>query len=248
MRILFSSDLHGLLPAYDRFARLLRRYDAGIIAGDLRDPYVPQHEIADLFGLTEDDFLDELPSPEDKAEDIIARAVREAEDPSGYLMRALQIKENEIKQILKAANRPIFLVPGNHDRTCWESDGFIQNIHERRIDLQNYNFVGYRYSNNDRREEDQQKDMARLAKLMDNRTILVTHGPPYGVLDLNANQEHLGSRALSNLLSRKTPYLHLFGHVHEGFGLIGRAINGCYPPRRRFIGINLEGNTIRFVQ
>jgi len=70
-----------------------------------------------MFGLTEDDFLEELPSPDDTAEQIIERAIREYENPSGHLMQALKIKEQELKDILKSGGKPIFLIPGNHDKT-----------------------------------------------------------------------------------------------------------------------------------
>lgn len=247
MKLLFSSDLHGLLPAYERFSQLLFSHDIGILAGDLRDPYISQDEITDMFGLTEDDFLEELPSPDDTAEQIIERAIREYENPSGHLMQALKIKEQELKDILKSGGKPIFLIPGNHDKTEWESGGLVQNIDRRRIDCGEYNIVGYRFSNFDRREKDQAIDLVELAKLVDKKTILVTHGPPYGVLDLTHSQEHIGSKVLNKFIRRKKPFLHLFGHVHEAFGIQERSINGCYPDINKFISIDLDLGQILFI-
>ncbi|CVK92837.1 related to phosphoesterases [Fusarium mangiferae] len=43
--------------------------------------------------------------------------------------------------------------------------------------------------------------------------VLVTHGPPFAHLDLN-----LGCRYLLKELWRIRPLLHVFGHVHEGYG------------------------------
>lgn len=44
--------------------------------------------------------------------------------------------------------------------------------------------------------------------------ILITHGPPKAHLDLKA----LGCKFLLDEIWRKKPRLHVFGHVHEGYG------------------------------
>jgi Icc-related predicted phosphoesterase len=45
--------------------------------------------------------------------------------------------------------------------------------------------------------------------------ILVTHTPPYGILD-----NKLGSKDLLNKLETHTPLLHVFGHIHECPGIM----------------------------
>lgn len=47
--------------------------------------------------------------------------------------------------------------------------------------------------------------------------ILITHGPPGGILDL-AHDEHLGCTDLLEAVRRIRPRAHIFGHVHEGYG------------------------------
>lgn len=53
----------------------------------------------------------------------------------------------------------------------------------------------------------------------ENLDILVTHGPPHGVLDV-ADGKSLGCEVLRLALSklRHPPKVHAFGHVHEGVG------------------------------
>ncbi|KAG8163818.1 hypothetical protein KVR01_005736 [Diaporthe batatas] len=51
-------------------------------------------------------------------------------------------------------------------------------------------------------------------KVPDRVDILITHGPPFGHLDLM----RLGCRHLLRELWRARPLLHVFGHVHEGHG------------------------------
>lgn len=49
--------------------------------------------------------------------------------------------------------------------------------------------------------------------------VLVTHGPPMGVLDMTWDGEHVGCRDMMNeILSRVRPRLHVFGHVHHDGG------------------------------
>lgn len=58
-------------------------------------------------------------------------------------------------------------------------------------------------------------------KIPDDVNVLVTHSPPYGVLDkTRRNNENVGCKDLSNriedLLQLK---LHVFGHIHESYGV-----------------------------
>lgn len=57
-----------------------------------------------------------------------------------------------------------------------------------------------------------------------NCDILVTHGPPKGILDLSYNRqrelEFCGDGALMHAIARIQPKFHLFGHIHNS--------EGCY--------------------
>jgi Icc-related predicted phosphoesterase len=51
--------------------------------------------------------------------------------------------------------------------------------------------------------------------------VLITHGPPEGYLDQSAphkSSEHLGCRDLLNAVLRVKPKVHVFGHIHGGYG------------------------------
>jgi hypothetical protein len=45
-----------------------------------------------------------------------------------------------------------------------------------------------------------------------------THTPPYGIGDRTAGGESVGCRDLLEAVHRIKPRLHVFGHVHEGYG------------------------------
>lgn len=53
--------------------------------------------------------------------------------------------------------------------------------------------------------------------------ILVTHGPPMGVLDWSRyGKEHVGCGDLREELHRIRPGLHIFGHIHGDYGTVCR--------------------------
>ncbi len=49
--------------------------------------------------------------------------------------------------------------------------------------------------------------------------VLVTHGPPFGTLDKDdILSSHMGCKQLTKAVLRIKPRLHVFGHVHGGYG------------------------------
>lgn len=48
--------------------------------------------------------------------------------------------------------------------------------------------------------------------------ILITHGPPFGILDMTIRGEHTGCEELLRKIERVKPKLHVFGHIHEDYG------------------------------
>ena len=48
--------------------------------------------------------------------------------------------------------------------------------------------------------------------------LLITHGPPKGILDTVANGQTVGCKSLYNHVLRVKPKLHVFGHVHDNYG------------------------------
>ena len=74
------------------------------------------------------------------------------------------------------------------------------------------------------------EDMKRqFEKIPSNTDILVTHVPPYGVLDISYKNKHLGSKWLRNeICNRIHPKIHIFGHNHDSPNsfAIGKFKNG----------------------
>lgn len=51
-----------------------------------------------------------------------------------------------------------------------------------------------------------------------NVDVMLTHGPPHGILDTTSRGEVVGCMFLRNAVRRCRPRLHCFGHIHEGWG------------------------------
>ena len=50
--------------------------------------------------------------------------------------------------------------------------------------------------------------------------VLITYGPPPGILDFTVDGKNAGSTSLPVEISERIkPQLHLFGHIHEGHGI-----------------------------
>jgi predicted phosphohydrolase len=58
------------------------------------------------------------------------------------------------------------------------------------------------------------------AKIPTDTDVLITHGPPYGILDQVPGGEHVGCEELLKALRRIRPRTHIFGHIHEGYGVL----------------------------
>jgi Icc-related predicted phosphoesterase len=49
--------------------------------------------------------------------------------------------------------------------------------------------------------------------------ILITHGPPLGILDISMAGEHVGCADLLARVEQAKPRYHIFGHIHHSYGI-----------------------------
>ena len=52
--------------------------------------------------------------------------------------------------------------------------------------------------------------------------VLITHGPPFGILDRAASGLPQGCEDLAEVVALLRPTAHIFGHIHEGHGMLRR--------------------------
>jgi Icc-related predicted phosphoesterase len=236
MKLLFSSDLHGLDSAYLKFVVALKEgdYNIGALGGDLMTfPSKSEIEQATI-----------------ELHINVKSYSHQRRHWLSIIELALQKKQRYYKSVLEESSKPIVFVMGNDDGILglgceWTSENYIQNVNQRKIDSGKYNFVGYQYTNPfvggtfEKSERNQEEDFEELEKLIDKDTILITHGPSWGILD-TVDGEHMGSKALRELVERKPPRLHLFGHIHSNFGVKKNAINGSYFHSQKFVSIDVD--------
>ncbi|KAL3464554.1 Metallo-dependent phosphatase-like protein [Aspergillus heterothallicus] len=48
--------------------------------------------------------------------------------------------------------------------------------------------------------------------------VVITHGPPKGILDITEQGERAGCPKLFEAIARARPRMHCYGHIHEGWG------------------------------
>lgn len=58
----------------------------------------------------------------------------------------------------------------------------------------------------------------KWSKIPGDTDVLLTHGPPWEILDVNSHGENCGCLELSRELERIRPRVHVFGHIHEAAG------------------------------
>lgn len=85
--------------------------------------------------------------------------------------------------------------------------------------------------------EDEYHLKKRYDNIPEDTDVLITHGPPYGVLDsqvyvLSNNysvaKDRTGSTALAERIKELNLKAHILGHIHEGRGRIGNTVNASF--------------------
>lgn len=123
------------------------------------------------------------------------------------------------------------MIAGNHDFGLEINNRIILNDHfdkkiiylqDNGITIDGINFYGtpwmpHFYDWAFMKNED---ELAKYyAEIPDNTHVLITHCPPFGILDENPNKTKCGSLALYKRIKElKQLKHHIFGHIHEGYG------------------------------
>lgn len=127
------------------------------------------------------------------------------------------------------------IIAGNHD-FCFERDGerhrardFLDGSHylkDEPLTLDGMRFYGspwqpwfFDWAFNLRRGPALAERWARIPMDTD---ILVTHGPPMTILDETHSGDHVGCEDLLRRVREISPRLHIFGHIHEAYGVLKR--------------------------
>ncbi len=114
---------------------------------------------------------------------------------------------------------------GNHDDCLYRAniDGLDANVHylcNSDVTIEGVKFYGVPMFMGDCVTDRQNRNYANIPSDVD---VLITHTPPYGILDFDDNI-HYGSKELLQRVREINPRLHLFGHIHRNHDLTDNGI------------------------
>jgi Icc-related predicted phosphoesterase len=149
--------------------------------------------------------------------------------------RGSEAEVRPVVEDLAALGPRVLIVPGNMDPVfsmrLWEEAGFI-SLHRRAVFLDGFGFMGMggMVLRRERRPDDAQKFyhqdedvyhvLAQCSAALKEagRRVIVTHQPPFGVLDTLYSGQPSGCYSLRRFLEDYQPDLLLCGHIHEARG------------------------------
>ena len=116
-------------------------------------------------------------------------------------------------------HRHKIFICGNHDVCLYGAniDGLDDNVHylcNSGVEIDGVQFYGVPMFMGDCITDRQSRNYARIPLDTD---VLITHCPPYGILDFDDNINY-GDKELLERVSAVAPRLHLFGHIHSQHG------------------------------
>ena len=129
--------------------------------------------------------------------------------------------------VLKTSNVPVIIVSGNHDITSvllalcddWENGHL---LHGNGMTIGDVDFFGLgdevpKRNNADWNQSLTGDEATEMLQACPVGAVLVTHSPPFGYCDLQANGTHDGSVAIHDAIKAKQPILNLCGHIHQSW-------------------------------
>jgi hypothetical protein len=158
-----------------------------------------------------------------------------------------------VLEILNGMGVPVVAVRGNSDpfyvRRYFDAYPKIRLLNAASITLDGISFAGLSgtipvpFRSRIAFREKQLKD--KIRPMIDAKTVLVAHPPPYGTLDRVGGRFHAGSALVRDLVIQAQPQMLICGHIHEdtGVAMIGQTtvVNCCLPNGGKGAVIELDG-------
>lgn len=194
MKIYHFSDNHGSFDKLSIFVRTYGRPDVFVMTGD----FVP-----------------------DSITHFETSKAAHASWQEGWMLKNI----DEFKAIVKDV--PVLFVPGNHDfadlgKSLKKADINATEVTPTGIDALGYRWAGYGHVPTINGMFMREATDNRLSSLTDlvieaAPDFLLTHAPPYGILDKSASGARFGNKPLYKALANGSlaPRYHFFGHIHK---------------------------------
>ncbi|MFH0752898.1 MAG: metallophosphoesterase [archaeon] len=142
--------------------------------------------------------------------------------------------DKEILKELEKANKPMLLIPGNHElieelAITAQQFNYVIYLHKGSYQFGEYIFFGYGNQGFSAEEKEFERIANQFKKTLkkNDKVILVTHGPPHGTQLDYIHGRHAGCKTITRFIKEINPAVSISGHLHETFGVkqvLGRTL------------------------
>lgn len=151
------------------------------------------------------------------------------------------LSEDFASKVLDGTKFRTFVVRGNWDSHLRTKNKKVSILENRAVDYKGYRFLGIDYTH-----YGMIRSLAKGAK--PKRLILITHEPPYDMLDLSYFGSNAGMPELRMAVIDLKPILHVFGHIHESAGVMKHRgtlfVNAALPEFRKAAIVELPSQKV----
>ena len=134
-----------------------------------------------------------------------------------------------VEQKREKGFRHVLLIGGNHDysleragKPALTTIGNCTYLEDSGVEIEGIRFWGSPWTNRFLDwafMEDEAGLAPKWEKIPANTDVLLTHGPPRFIMDRVPRDENVGSASLRARIDAIRPPVHVFGHIHEGYGI-----------------------------
>ncbi|MFH1237749.1 MAG: metallophosphoesterase family protein [Candidatus Aenigmatarchaeota archaeon] len=151
------------------------------------------------------------------------------------------LSEEFAKKVFASTSFITFVVHGNGDRHLKARSKKVKVLVNEVAEHKGYYFLGAEYGHYD--------EIETLAKGKDpKKLIIITHDPPYDILDLSYFGSNAGMPELRDVIERLKPAMHVFGHIHESAGVVKHNgtlfVNAALPEFRKAAIVDLPSQKV----
>ncbi|MCK5023649.1 MAG: metallophosphoesterase family protein [Candidatus Aenigmarchaeota archaeon] len=135
-----------------------------------------------------------------------------------------------------------FVIRGNWDHELVSNNKKVSVLKNNVVEYDGYHFLGVDFG--------YYSHIGELAKGIDpKKIILVTHDPPYDMLDISYFGSNAGLLDLRAAVIKVSPILHVFGHIHEAAGYEKHKgtlfVNAALPEYRKVAIVELPSQEVK---
>jgi len=123
------------------------------------------------------------------------------------------LSEDFARKVLDKTKFRAFVIKGNWDYGLKTKNKNVKILKNEIVEYKGYYFLGVDWG--------YYSKIYELAKGIDpKKLIVVTHDPPFDILDISYFGNNAGVVELREVMDRVKPILHVFGHIHESAGVM----------------------------